>query len=900
MFDSPFDWLPIAIAIAAFIFAGKALNQVRMLRARLDGFEAARASAVPPPIPTPWLDETPQAALVARAIETETEAIEEPLPLIEPSPAPPPMTGTATAPPAPQAGPGFEERLGTRWVVWVGGLTLALGGFFMVRYSIEQGLLGPGVRTLLGGIFALALLAAGEWTRRQESISTIAALPIASIPAILTAAGTAVAFATVYAAYALYDFLVPTTAFILLGLVALGTLCAALLHGPALAGLGVAAAFLTPILVSSARPDFWALYLYLAIVTAAAFGLARIRLWRWLAVTTIVLATLWTLPGLQTGPSMIAPHAFHVIAGFVLASLLVVCGFMFGPPAEQGRIEPISSSALAAVLFGATLVVLNSDHADTALIVFGLLVAGTLFVAWRAEAATGAIAAAAGLVAIVFLEWAVRGNPDMLVLPGGPLPGIGPNATDGSVSLHLVSAAIFAAGFGAAGFLVQGRSISAIVPVVWSSVAVFTPLALLIALYARIAHLDRSIPFAILAVVLAAAFAAATETLTTRASRPGQAIGGALFAAGTLAALALALTFVLEKGWLTIALSLMSLGTAWISMQRPIPFLRWLAAILAGTVVARIGYEPRIVGDDVGTTPIFNWLLWGYGIPALSFWTASIYLRRHADDQPLRMVEAAAILFTVLLAFLEIRHAVNGGDVYRDSAGLTEVALQVCVALAMAIGLERLWTRTGSIVHNVSAILLTGFAGLASLFGLLLLENPTLWPVDVGGAFVNRILLGYAIPAILALLLSYAVAGRRAVAYANFVAGSALVLALMYLTLEIRRLYHGPILTSGATGDAEQYTYSAAWLAFGVVLLGAGVIFNSQRARLASAVVIALTILKAFLIDMSTLTGAYRALSFMCLGLVLVAIGWLYQRILFSQRTMPPIPPGGGAVQPEA
>jgi len=54
-----------------------------------------------------------------------------------------------------------------------------------------------------------------------------------------------------------------------------------------------------------------------------------------------------------------------------------------------------------------------------------------------------------------------------------------------------------------------------------------------------------------------------------------------------------------------------------------------------------------------------------------------------------------------------------------------------------------------------------------------------------------------------------------------------------------------------------------------VTLLGIGILFNSQRARLASAVVIALTILKAFLIDMSTLTGVYRALSFMCLGLVL-------------------------------
>ena len=37
----------------------------------------------------------------------------------------------------------FEERLGTQWAVWVGGLALALGGIFLVRYSIEQGLLGP-------------------------------------------------------------------------------------------------------------------------------------------------------------------------------------------------------------------------------------------------------------------------------------------------------------------------------------------------------------------------------------------------------------------------------------------------------------------------------------------------------------------------------------------------------------------------------------------------------------------------------------------------------------------------------------------------------------------------------------------------------------------------------------
>ncbi|HEY0568760.1 MAG TPA: DUF2339 domain-containing protein, partial [Xanthobacteraceae bacterium] len=324
--------------------------------------------------------------------------------------------------------------------------------------------------------------------------------------------------------------------------------------------------------------------------------------------------------------------------------------------------------------------------------------------------------------------------------------------------------------------------------------------------------------------------------------------------------------------------------------QRPIPFLRSLAAILAGIVVLRIGYEPRIVGDAVGATPVFNWLLWGYGIPALSFWTGSYFLRRRGDDAPLRTVESAAILFTVLLGFMEIRHAVNGGNVYSDSSGLTETALQVCVALAMAIGLERLRIRTGSIVHNTGAVVLTVFAGLAGVFGLLLLDNPAIWSINTGGEFINPILLGYAMPAVLTLLLSYAVAGRRHAAYANTIAASALILALSYVTLEIRRLYHGPVLIHGATTGAEQYTYSIAWLAFGVILLGIGILFNSQRARFASAAVIALTILKAFVIDMSTLTGVYRALSFMCLGLVLVAIGWLYQRILFRRQTPPPVP----------
>src|SRR5437868_6492943 len=198
MLDSPFDFFALVIAIVAFILARKAFNQATALRARLDAIEATglQARSAPPPLTPQQLEQT-LAEPVAPVAGGETTAPQD-------------AGGTASAPPPlSQPSPGFEERIGTRWVVWVGGLTLALGGFFMVRYSIDAGLLGPGVRTMLGGLFALALLAAGEWTRRKESISSMQALPIANIPAILTAAGTAVAFATVYAAYALYDFLAP-------------------------------------------------------------------------------------------------------------------------------------------------------------------------------------------------------------------------------------------------------------------------------------------------------------------------------------------------------------------------------------------------------------------------------------------------------------------------------------------------------------------------------------------------------------------------------------------------------------------------------------------------------------------------------------------------------------------
>ena len=778
----------------------------------------------------------------------------------------------------------LEERLGAQWAVWVGGVAVALGGIFLVRYSIEQGLLGPAGRVALGAMLALALVAAGEWARRSERLIGISRLPAAHIPGTLTAAGTTVAYADVYAAYALYDFLGAGTAFILLGVVALATLAAALLHGPALAGLGLVGAYLTPLLVASEHPDYWALYIYLAVATAAAFALARIRMWRWLAITAVAFSAAWILPGVGVvSVDALGAHVFYAVAGFALAAVLIVAGLWFGPDAEPGRIDGVSSAALAAYLVAAAVLVLASRHDPLALTAFAVLVAATAAIAWRAEAAAAAVPAAALLAILVIARWAVDLKIGHLLMPSGPVAGAVPEPPKADVGWHLVLATGFALVFGITGYRAHGRSQRPIVPILWSASAVFTPLAVLAALYYRIANLDASIPFAASGLLLGVLYALATESLNQRAPASGLAAAGAIFAIGAVGALALALTMALEKGWLTVALALMVAGIAWVADKRPLPALRLLAAAVAVLVMARIAWEPRIVGTALGTTPIFNWLLYGYGLCAAAFAVGGHLLRRRADDAPARVIDSGAIVLTVLLAFFEIRHFIHHGDIYSHSTSLAEVALQVSVGLAMTIGLERLRLRTHSVVHDVGALAVAALTLAAIVLELAVHKNPLLTGEPVGGRFVNLILLGYGLPAMLAAALALQTRGVRPQSYSATAAVTSVALALAYLSLEVRTLYHGEVLTFGAITDAEQYTYSAVWLAFGVALLVAGMLLRSQAVRLASAAVVTLTVLKVFLVDMHDLTGVFQGLSFIGLGIVLLGIGWLYQRVLFPR-----------------
>ena len=256
-----------------------------------------------------------------------------------------------------------------------------------------------------------------------------------------------------------------------------------------------------------------------------------------------------------------APVAFYLVIGFALAAALLVSGLLYGPDAEDGRIDPVSSGALAAFLFAAAVLVLACDHDGLALIAFSALVVATVAIAWRTDAAVAAVPAAGALAALIIAELGGRIHWDTLVAPGGPA-GLAPSPVARLYGPHLAFGVAFAALFAGAGFLAQGRSSRPAAPILWAATAVIAPLAILVTLYYRIYVFERSLPFAALALLGAALFAVATEMLSRREPRPGKPSAAAIFATGSIAALALAMTFALEKGWLTVALALMVPGTA--------------------------------------------------------------------------------------------------------------------------------------------------------------------------------------------------------------------------------------------------------------------------------------------------------------------------------------------------
>jgi uncharacterized membrane protein len=298
-------------------------------------------------------------------------------------------------------------------------------------------------------------------------------------------------------------------------------------------------------------------------------------------------------------------------------------------------------------------------------------------------------------------------------------------------------------------------------------------------------------------------------------------------------------------------------------------------------VLVRLAFNPYLFGYPIGPTPIFNWLLYGYGLPALAFIVATRQFGSRADDLLVGVLEAGSALLTTLLLTFELRHALYG----RIDAPLSDLgkdALSPLLWLGLAGFSLWLAERRARPVLLWSGIILVGLASAQIVFWQLLADNPLFSRISVGNTMVFDVLgLAYLLPAVLfaAMVMLRLGPPWLRLGARIFAAG----LAFIWLSLEVRHAFRGDIIFinffGATTSNGEWYAYSAAWLGFFGIGLAAGLIRGDEWLRRVSLGGIGLVIAKVFLSDMSELEGVLRALSFLGLGGALVGIGYAYRRL---------------------
>lgn len=822
----------------------------------------------------------------AEAAEPEPTSHQQAEPVSSAVPPVPPTSPTLPSAPEPPR-ESLESKIGARWTVLVGGVALALGAIFLVRYSIEQGLIGPRMRIALGFLLAAVLFAAGERLRRRDRALNLPVIAKADVPAILTAAGGIALFATIYAAHALYGFITPAAAFVLLTLAGLVTLLLSVIHGPALAALGALGSYAAPLLVSSSTPAPLPVALHTLAVTAAVLGMARIRHWQWLAACGVAGSLVWGILLGEIGAPLTTYSEVLLVAGL---TVLYIAAFLVGAQPTSLRDRPPDPLPLVA-LAGVSALSLYLAHGDPdyPMLAAGILLSGLLGAVASRWTSAAPAALFAGLVSIITvmlipapepfglatiriddLEWFVLGDENL-----------------GRFSLQASAIALVVA---VGGFLSADR-MAASAPRSAGYLAAAgagAPLVILVVTYLRHVPFETRPVVGIAALVMAAIFAAMTERIIACRRDDDMAPAPAIYAAGAVLALSFACAVGLQTRFIPLSLSVGAAGVAWVSLYRPVRLLTWLAVVVAGLACAAIALGPPFTPEEIGTRPILNGLILRLGVPALAVLLAGEILRRHRNGIEAGILQTIGLVIAALFVALEIRHAANDGVISTGPASLGEQGALTLAALAFALGLQQIGQRTRNEVYE-TASLVAGVIGAAAIaIAHFVTANPLLTGESVGGGhFVNLLLPGYLLPAIGAASVAAAARRTRPRWYVLLTAILALLLAFAYVTLMVRHAFHGEYLDTPEITDAENWTYSAVWLVFGIALLAAGTLLRSTMVRAASGLVIAVVVFKVFLFDMAALTGVLRAASFLGLGAVLIVIGRLYQRLLMTRPVVP-------------
>lgn len=774
----------------------------------------------------------------------------------------------------------FEQQFGARLPVWIGGIALALAGFFMVKYSIETGLLSPAIRITIGIIFGIGLLYGAQLVRQRPKLANGIRISQA-----LSGAGIADLYVCIFAASNFYHLMPNFLGLVFMAAITATAVMLSLRHGMPIALLGLIGGFLTPSLIDTQNLELPILLIYLYFVLSGLMVVIRKEGWWPLSILALMGTFIWVC--LWLFGNDFVPNTSIWIGLFLISISATIVALSHSQYERDSRthINFLTPSLLLNYLTcGGSLlfmgiIVLHGGFGWAEWGLFFLLSLGGITLAYFNQRLYGLVPLVSmAMNATILLLWQHYQTSDFVI----PLMLFG--------TLYIAS-----------GYLLQLRSEK---PLLWAVLTAATSISYYLIGYYQLRHIpslaDMPKFWEVLALVFFAFSLVIFRNIHSKVSEAYEEQQPLLATYAIMAStfLSLAMTIALPYEYLSVAFAAELFAISWINTQLAVKALRHIALILLCifgflltpqillliqlTIYSLV--EAKLNMNE--TIPIINWPLFQLGLPALFFALGSCLLRQQKDDRFVRALEISAITLLVVMGYYLARHAFHmDANILFVKASFFERNVLNNLLFLYSLGCLWVGKQFSRQAVSLSGLILTGITLFRIGYFDLLLYNP-LWSAQAVGTYpiANALLLSYGLPTLWlwkALQLAPNLGKGK---WAKYGYGSMLVLSFTWVSLNVRQLFHGTYLNDHKDSNTEIYSYSVAWLVFGIGLLLLGTLRNNKMIRVASLLVMILTVGKVFLYDASALEGLLRVFSFFGLGLSLMALSWFYTRFVFAKN----------------
>ena len=796
----------------------------------------------------------------------------------------PPIAALANTTPAGPPDPALGDRVGAwlkdNWFYAISAVCLALAGVFLIHYGVERGLLTPLARVSAAAALGVLLVIGGEVIRRRSGDQ--ATSHTAYLPSTLSGAGVIVMVTAILGARYLYGMIGAEPAFAMLLALFGGTVLLGWLYGPVLTAIGLVGATITPFIVggSSDQPEFF--FYYFALIALTGLLIDTIKQWLWPSMLGLIVTyAAATLLFLGAGG---VPH-------FLAFALIVMLGSLIIPhrqlsPAHDGPMltevmnafEPKSLKPPVMIGVGATL-------------------AGFAAVALTGLIDTGLTEIVTSLVMLVIMQLLVmvwcRNAPALTDLNlAAPIVLLALLADqglhDGSLLRHYQEL-LAREEFGAAQLLVlllSGLGLLGSALAFWRgyradrfalpwayAVALYAPLVLLVLEVCwRPATTLGEAEWGSVSLVVAAVFTLFAERLARIDGHDRRRV--AIMAIAAVGMLSFALTIILSEVALTIALALTVALAVFADRRFDLPPLSLFAQLGVIFVSFRLVFVPGI--DWAIEVPLAE-LLTTFTVCYAPLVVAWHWLGLSGRQAARTVTESVLLSLPAVLVIVLLYRGLDGEVQNHGGQALFAITFMVtCFAQLYRLPVSVGW------MWRLRATLAALFGGLASIYLIA-----AVWPFNpvvnnrevVAGPYIlDTLFVAYALPALLLVastkVLSVMEEGWRRACY-----GVSAVLLMLYVGLETRRLWRGDVLSVAGVSEPELYSYTVLLLIASTTLLILAYFRRSVDLYRLAMVAVAITLAKAFLIDMAGLEGLLRVASFLGLGLVLAGLAWLNNQI---------------------